>query len=532
MTFVRIFLCFLFFAISWIHGGVPEQITVASWNVENLFDAIRDGDEYDEYVPGRHGWDAHAFEVKRFHIARVLCDLDADVVALQEIENAHALQELQETLRRVGCPYPYSFITRFPDTPVHVAILSKFRLRQMRDIPIRRTGRYRSILEAVIPGKVPLRIFVNHWKSQSGPESERILYAKALERRLRTLDPGSEYIVLGDFNTDYDAFLHMDPRLDDTHGATGLNQILHTAVEGRLIRPGDLSRFPKGAPVLANLWLELPASRRWSHNFYGNKQAIDAILIPPTLADGENWEYVPGSFGVFRPSYLFGAHGEIRRWGYRHGRHTLEGYSDHLPVFARFRYMVPSTKQSTTPRPKRTSIPEMGIDRLVRSIPLQHPPIRLHEATVVWKRGRHAVLQERPDGPAILVYGAAAGLREGHRYVVDVYKAKRYKTLPEITDLQIVREVGTDDPGRYIHPLTPKIFHDPGSLSWTVGGVTGRYNRKELIIGATRYPIHFKKRRWIPPEGSRIRILRSQIGRYRNRRELVIWDRNDFATQE
>ena len=525
-----------------------RSLKVASWNVENLFDLQRQGTEYEEYIPGRHGWSGRTLDKKLNHLAEVICDLDADILALQEVENDEVLAALQRRLKRVGCPYPHRYITRDRETPVHVALLSRLKLKQHRDLKIAPSGRYRSILEAAIPGRPPLRLFVNHWRSKAGPESERIRYARALKGRLERLPPGSEYLLLGDFNSDYQEFRVIDARHNDRNGRTGINHILGTIRNGRMVRRRDLSASGGEGRLHYTLWMELPATERWSHNFYGDKEAIDAILIPPTLLDGKGWEYRPGSFGVYRPKYLIGRHGEVRRWEYRHGKHSGRGYSDHLPVYAVFEKApnegtdhwwrrltggndAAAEKEKERKKPgkseKRDRPEELSIEALNRLDTLDRP-VRLRRAAVVFKRGRNAVLQQEPKGEAILVYGAAAPLEEGRIYDLELYGLKRYKGMPELTDLEISSPGKKVDTAPYLLSFSPELFEGRGGISHVVRDLEGIYRKGNLTVEGASVPIHFKKRRWRPPEGSRLMIKRAQIGYYKNHKELVIWDRRDF----
>ncbi|HIQ27360.1 MAG TPA: hypothetical protein EYH42_02525, partial [Sulfurovum sp.] len=83
---------------------------VATYNVENLFDAQYVGTEYDDYTK-KHNWTKRMVEVKLNHVAEVICDLDADILGLQEVENANILEKLKKRLSRVGCGYGYAAIT-------------------------------------------------------------------------------------------------------------------------------------------------------------------------------------------------------------------------------------------------------------------------------------------------------------------------------------------------------------------------------------------------------------------------------------
>ena len=507
-----------------------QSLKIASWNVENLFDMQRQGTEYEEYIPGRHRWSEAMLRKKLEHTAQVICDLDADVIGLQEIENDQVLERLQRLLGRVGCPYPYRAITTGAGRPVHVALLSRVKIARKREIPVTYGGRQRRILEVQLRTDLPLRLFVNHWRSKRGPESERILYAEALRKRLERLPAGTEYLLLGDFNSDWQEYRIMEAKHNDTGGRTGINQVLVTTRNGRMIRYRDLHAAPTAFRHY-NLWLELPASRRWSHNFFGKKEGIDAILIPPSLADGKNWEYKRGSFGVYRPAYLFGKYGQIKRWEYRHSRHTGHGYSDHLPIYAKLETILPDKGRVEAPKAETTAPKCEKIDiASLQRLHILESRCCLDGAVVVFKRGRNAVIQKRSDGPAILVYGAAAGLKEGERYDLQIEGFKRYHGMPEITDLEVLqvrKRIATDV---FISPFDPSMMERFADRYRIVRDIRGRYHHRRLIVGGRELRIHFKKRRWIPAEGEKIRIKRAQIGYYKGHSELVVWDRNDFET--
>jgi len=511
-----------------LQAGTPRSLKIASWNVENLFDVQRQGTEYPEYLPGRR-WNEGLLRHKLQNLSQVICDLDADVIALQEVENDGVLARLQSFLKRVGCPYPFRAITTGAGRPVHVALLSRVPIARKREIPITPMGRERRILEVTLATEPPLTLFVNHWRSKRGPESDRVRYARALKRRLMRLPAGTEYLLLGDFNSDLQEYRIMDRKHNDTGGITGINHVLGTLdARGRLIRPGTLRGL--GGFHHRNLWLDLESARRWSHNFFGDKEAIDAILIPPSLVDGRGWEYRPGSFGVFRPRYLFGPHGEVKRWEIRHGVFRRGGYSDHLPIYARFDRLPPKkgTKGSLTQG--HQAIPQekaLDIAALQRLEALKEP-VKLEGAVLVFKRGRHGVFQQRPEGPAILLYGAAAGLEEGRRYDVLVHGFKRYHGMPEITDLELLNAGKRVETDPYIPPFHSGMMARPSDRYRVVRGIRGVFRGGKLLVEGRAIPIHFKKRRWRPPPGSELRIKRAQIGYYKGRTELVVWDRSDF----
>lgn len=320
-------------------GGV--EVKIASYNVENLFDMNTDGNEYEEYIPnGDWGWSEDIYRVKLRNTAQVIGGINADIIGLQEIESETALKALKAELNRQGLYYRYYLFARNKNSSVNTALLSRYPIQSGLRHPITYNGRYRDILEAKIDinGK-PLRVFVNHWKSKSGPESKRILSAKRLSQRLAELSENEPFVLLGDFNSHYEEYKTFlkSRKHNDTDGITGINHLLKTIDdEGNPITYASL-RNNDGH--LYNLWYELDEKQRWSHQYKGKGEALDNMIISPSLADGEGLEYVRGSFQRFEADFLF-YKGKPYRWQHSktHPKHHLgEGYSDHLPIYALFR---------------------------------------------------------------------------------------------------------------------------------------------------------------------------------------------------
>lgn len=320
-------------------GGV--EVKIASYNVENLFDMNTDGNEYEEYIPnGDWGWSEDIYRVKLRNTAQVIGGINADIIGLQEIESETALKALKAELNRQGLYYRYYLFARNKNSSVNTALLSRYPIQSGLRHPITYNGRYRDILEAKIDinGK-PLRVFVNHWKSKSGPESKRILSAKRLSQRLAELSENEPFVLLGDFNSHYEEYKTFlkSRKHNDTEGITGINHVLKTIDdEGN---PITYISLKNNDGHLYNLWYELDEKKRWSHHYKGKGEGLDNMIISPALADGEGIEYVRGSFQRFEADFLF-YKGKPYRWQHSKThpkRHLGEGYSDHLPIYALFR---------------------------------------------------------------------------------------------------------------------------------------------------------------------------------------------------
>lgn len=339
MKKIILFLCCAFLSFS--GSAAARTFKVATYNVENLFDLVRDGTEYKEYIPNtRMAWNRATAAIKYRNIARTIADLSPDILALQEVESRRALARLRDALQQRGLSYPYySIARRKRSSSVSCAILSRFPIIAKQEIAVHE-DRSRNILAVTTEiDRTPLLLFINHWKSKRGPESMRISYATALRKAIDALPPGTDYIVLGDLNSNYDEWItfRAHRRLNDTHGRTGINHILGSINGGTLVTEKTLVR-EKTKRLLYNLWLEIKPEKRWSYKFFELKGSPDNILIPRALYDNRGVSYKDNSFGRFAPHYLFRKHA-VFQWQRAHhgkGRHLGAGFSDHLPIFALF----------------------------------------------------------------------------------------------------------------------------------------------------------------------------------------------------
>lgn len=330
-------LWFLLFLTLSLFGGTTVKI--ATYNVENLFDLKYDGTEYSEYIPNTiWKWNRENFRKKIKNISKVIVDINPDVIALTEIESDIALKELQKELSRQGLYFRFRAIADKKNSSVKSAILSKYPLRK-KEIVISHNRGPRNILEVKLNiDSKPLYIYVNHWKSKSGPESKRILYAKALKKRLEQLPHNSDYLLVGDFNAHYEEhkIFIKKRKHNDTNGITGINHILRTIDKGEELYTKETLQKDGNY----NLWMELDKEDRWSHIFKGRKEALDHMIISPSLMDQKKSHYIEGSFKNFQKDYLFTkSKKKLYRWQRSRSRprhHTGKGYSDHLPILAEF----------------------------------------------------------------------------------------------------------------------------------------------------------------------------------------------------
>ncbi|MGI5844582.1 MAG: endonuclease/exonuclease/phosphatase family protein [Candidatus Xenobium sp.] len=264
--------------------GPLRLVRLATWNLHDLFDA-RD-DPYDDEVPTPERLEAD-LEAR----ARVLRELDADLLAVQEVETGELLQELA---RRTG--YQQVVLREGNDVQrgIDVGILSRLplqgsrthlddRLPRTRGAP--RDSRFsRDCLEVHVAVPGGLVLLINHFKSQAfgGRRSEALRLAQAGRVREIALELDRfPLAILGDLNADPDspslAPLRSPPFLDPLEALppagrvtwrkgsreSALDYILVNQALARRVVPGSVRILDGVAvqaasdhrPVMLDLWL-------------------------------------------------------------------------------------------------------------------------------------------------------------------------------------------------------------------------------------------------------------------------------------
>ncbi len=327
----------LLFCLVYLAYGATE-LKIATYNVENLFDLEKEGYKYKEYKPNTQSlWNKKNYTIKLNNIARVIKDIDADIIGLQEIHSLTALKDLRLALQRKGLYYKYYSIADKKPTAIKVAFLSKVPFVYSKELQVDYSYKYRNILESKF--KVNNQIFYifnNHWKSKSGPESMRVHSAKILRKRISQIGFDKNIILLGDFNSHYEEnkIFIKKRKHNDTNGKTGINDVLKTKEQKT-----RASQVKYAKHSFYNLWYDVDEKKRYSYIFRGKKEALDNILISQSLLNENNMYYKEGSIQNLDLKYMFYKKNNIYRWKISNGKikkHKGKGYSDHLPVSASF----------------------------------------------------------------------------------------------------------------------------------------------------------------------------------------------------
>lgn len=308
----------------------PEEVLVVSWNVQNIFDDEFTGTEYDEFNPNNGEWNRELYRLRLERAAETLDALNADIVALMEVENGNVLKDLNNELKRY---FPYRFVTEAPGQAIQLGLLSRYPIVETHILQPEGSlkRQQRPIAECRIKIKdMELVLFLNHWKSRSGgvlaTEELRIESARTLSARISEIlreKNDAEIIVSGDLNENHDEF-----KRQGGYYRTALS------IKGEDTLSGDSYLYVTGSKedaaltedgvVLYSPWY----SKRGEGSYYYNEswETIDHFLISNGLFDRKGL-YV-NTFEVAGLPFLLNKEGYPKRFM----AYSREGYSDHLPI--------------------------------------------------------------------------------------------------------------------------------------------------------------------------------------------------------
>ncbi|MCK5294933.1 MAG: endonuclease/exonuclease/phosphatase family protein [Arcobacteraceae bacterium] len=497
------------------------EFKVASYNVENLFDLKYDGTEYKEFIPNTKYWNKKIYSKKLHNISKTIKHLNTDIIALQEIESQTAFDDLNKKLPS----FRYSAFLKKMTSSIGVGIFSKYPIIDQKRIIVNKKDNYaRDILKVTINiENKPVIIYINHWRSKRAKESYRIIYATALKNSIDKLHKDTDYLIVGDLNSNYDEYLTFkyDKKLNNTYDITGINQVLNTTLKGNFITKNNIQQSYK--KVHYNLWLELKEKDRFSSKFRNNNNTPDHIIVSRGLFDNKNISYMDKSFKVFKPLYLY-KNNKIKRWN----NHKQTGYSDHLPIYASFTTSTKYVKKIKEIKPKNIN----SISHLY-TIDTLNKNILLKDVIVIYKDNKISIIKEK-NGRAILIYGNSNRLYLGCLYDIEVEQIDKYFGLKEIKSIANItnkKNLNIDIKKLYLDAKKIDIF-DLKYQNEILKNLKGKYKKGYLHLNNKtknhKIKLYFKKGIMKPNENSIITINQGHLNQYKSQIQIVIYKNSDF----
>ena len=299
--------------------GVDEKdfsLCVASWNVQNLFDAKSDGTEYEEYTPSS-GWNQSAYESRLTGVRRVLDDLPPSsdyILVLNEIEGSDVVEDIIKSNDLIKLSLRFYACTEEPESPIQIAVASSLPIVSAH-VHSTEEG-LRPILEVGFEtegGKV--FVLACHFKSNVGgvveTAGQRLLAASTaaqIARNLEAENPGALVLMCGDMN-------------EECFGGQVMSDTGPLPCSGEFER-GQWYNFWRESEALP--W---PGGSYW---YDGTWRSYDNILISLAGRDGSGWDF--SEAGTVYTGIQRTSDGRPFSWD----RRLLTGISDHLPVWVRF----------------------------------------------------------------------------------------------------------------------------------------------------------------------------------------------------
>lgn len=297
------------------------SLCIATWNVQNVFDDVEDGTEYEEYTAAS-GWDGDAFERRLGELSGVVSRLPSCtdyVIVLNEVENPNVVSRLASCIGPAGRETPWFAFAKAPGGSVGLAVVSSMPVLSAK---VHGVGDgLRPVLEVNVqtPGGV-VSVLAVHMKSNIGgveqTSSLRRLAGETASQVASSIlreNPGRLILLCGDFNEEL---------WDENSMGRGLDSQAPLKVSGS---------FERG--MWYNPWLD-PAFSSWpggSYCYQGLWKCYDNILVSSSGGDGYGYELEAA--GVVFSGSIKGADGRPNAWN----RDLLKGVSDHLPVWTVFR---------------------------------------------------------------------------------------------------------------------------------------------------------------------------------------------------
>lgn len=271
---VRTAVLILVLATGVLADAPPHQtstrLTVATYNVRDMFDAHDDPHSLDEKRSSKT-----PRQIRQ--IAKTLHHLNADVVAIQEIENTATLQAMiRDHLKGLG--YRYALVeptnSRYG---LHLGLISRRPVlrvtsHRLMDLPTPADGPPRRFARDLLHVQIQatptrtLDLFITHFKSRYDSPTD----PKSIRWRLAEAAATRRIVAQTTQAKNSDAWILVAGDLNATPDSPPLKLLLDAS--------------PGHRPLLVDLHAHLPDPQRVTYRFKPYRDTIDYLLASPALA--------------------------------------------------------------------------------------------------------------------------------------------------------------------------------------------------------------------------------------------------------
>ncbi|SEH59866.1 Endonuclease/Exonuclease/phosphatase family protein [Paenimyroides aquimaris] len=320
--------------------------TVGFYNLENLFDTIRDERIYDEeWTPkGNRSWDGKKYQQKLENLSRAISEIGTDehtnmptILGVSEVENRGVLEDLVNMPKLKNAAYGIVHYDSPDRRGIDVALLYQtkyFKPTSSKNIPLyiydKSDARYKDsnngkgkriytrdqlLVTGLLDGE-EMHFIVNHWPSRSGGEkksSPNREAAAALNKKiidsLYKINPDAKVFTMGDLNDG-----PYNKSVKDVLDAKGKKEEVK---KGGVFNPMyQLYKDGHGTIAYRDAW-----------------DIFDQIIFTEPLLQKDYSSYRYWKAGIFNKPFLIQKSGQYKGYPLRNQLSGEPGFSDHFPVY-------------------------------------------------------------------------------------------------------------------------------------------------------------------------------------------------------
>ena len=314
-----------------------EVLSVAFYNVENLFDTLNNPNTRDDdrTPTGRDRWTKAVYHKKVVNVAQVLATIGREtanhppaIIGLCEVENRQVVQDVIESAALKPFDYGIIHFDSPDERGIDVALIyqkNRFLPLSFKNYGLRlydadgeRDYTRDQLLVHGLLEKEPFYFIVNHWPSRSGVQNRSEparLEAAALNKKIADSilhqNPAAKIINMGDFNDD-----PTNKSIAEVFKAVGKKNM---ALKKNNFYNPMYSFYKKGLGTSSY-------RDRW--------HVLDQMHVSAGLLKKKGWRFWKA--GIYNKPFLIKKTGPYKGYPFRSfssGRFT-GGYSDHFPVYA------------------------------------------------------------------------------------------------------------------------------------------------------------------------------------------------------
>ncbi|MCX6150241.1 MAG: hypothetical protein NTX22_06940 [Ignavibacteriales bacterium] len=321
--------------VSNINGQEKKYFVAANWNLENLFDTEDDpAKNDDEFTPSSEKkWDQEKLDKKLSNISKVILSMNdgigPDILSVEEVEHKALLDTLVKKYT-IAKNYKVAYAESPDERGIDVGLIYNSDIFNLISIitdtvnlPDKWPTRLILNVNLLTRDKDTISVFVNHWPSRRGGETEsevnRLMAALVLRTEVNKLflrNYHAKIIILGDFN-------------DEPN-----NKSISETLNAKDFDCSNISQV--NSKDLFNLAYKKSQAGEGTYLYQLNWNMLDQIIVSGGLLQQK---YICDSFEIYKPEIMVTRSGKFKGAAfptYGGGNRYLGGYSDHFPVIAKF----------------------------------------------------------------------------------------------------------------------------------------------------------------------------------------------------